>query len=123
MALLTKTGWTARQNEAEAWGIAVLFSLPALWIGWRYRAAAIRTDSMGITQYSLFGKRFIAWGDIQDYYLSGEDTFTFGNLIGSQSRIRFWIQVAGRDKLLLEIIRRATHSRSSEWKKRERSSR
>jgi hypothetical protein len=99
--------------------LAAIGAIFLLWAWWRYFAAKIRTDEMGIMQYGPLRRTFIAWGDAQDYYLSGGDFATFGNVIGSDRRIRFWQLISGDALLQREIARRATRSRAKEWKKLE----
>jgi hypothetical protein len=82
-------GWTVRENNYEAWILAILFTIPALWAWWRYRAASIRTDATGITQYGLFGKRFVAWNDVRDYWRKSPDApFTARPKRGRFEKIR-----------------------------------
>ncbi len=122
IALFLSANHLTKQNNNPSFGIGLALVLDAftLWAWWRYRAAAIHTDAQGITQHRPFGKRFISWGDVQDYYLSGEETLKFGHILGSNARIRFWTGIVNVDRLKAEVAQRATHSRSSEWKPRKK---
>lgn len=122
-AVLAELGWMEHEAKTTQWVFAVLLTLPVLWAWWRYRAASIRTDATGLTQYGLFGKRFVAWNDIRDYYLTGDDIATFGNIEGTTEKIRFWYSISGRDKLFAEIARRAVYCPGKEWKVREKAKR
>jgi hypothetical protein len=115
MAYLTHLGLTEAREIVTPIILTALFGGLTLWAYWRYRAASISTDRQGITQYGLFGKRSIDWGDIQDYYMSGGDILTFGNVIGSRTRVRFWRGIANIEELMTEIQRRAVRSRTKEW--------
>jgi hypothetical protein len=115
---LNRWGWTPpRHDVVSPMLLAVVFGIVALWGWWRYRAACVRTDSLGITQETPFGKRSLFWGEVQDYYLRNET----GYIIGANARIRFAILIANVEDLKAEIVQRATQSQSREWKRTTRS--
>ncbi|MBV9867147.1 MAG: hypothetical protein JO316_17465 [Abitibacteriaceae bacterium] len=102
------------QHHPAPW-MGVFFGALALWGWWRYYTANIRTDKYGITQYGLFGKRSIAWEEVTEYYMGGDDVLTFGHVIGTNTRIWFYPTIANGEELQAEIMRSATHSRTHAW--------
>ena len=95
------------------WAFWLLYALPTAW-GWaRYFGASVRVGEC-LTQYTAFGPRRLAWSDIDDFYLSGDET-RFGNVVGANTRIRFWMGIADCEELKEEIARRAVHSRRRAW--------
>jgi hypothetical protein len=108
-------------NNAPA-GIHIADALLLLyvWSLWRYRTAQIRTDADGVWQYTVLGRRFLAWPDVQDYCLTGPEG-NFGNVVGSDRRhLWFWNGIADSDELKEEIARRAVHCQGQAWEKKER---
>ena len=93
--------------------------LLAVWLCTRCIKSSVRIDDAGITQATPFGKRFIPWEQVQDFYQTGSYDLTFGNIIGRNSRIRFWNAIADVDELKDEIARRAANSRRREWGKKQ----
>lgn len=107
------------KRDDSIWVVFGLIWVAWVWAFWRYRTAYIQIDSRGITQNTIWGKRFLAWAEVQDYYKSGGDALIFGSVVGAQRRVRFWLGIADADELLDEIARRAVPSRSREWKQKE----
>ena len=98
------------------WVPDTLFCGFALWGWWRYSVAHIQVDASGITQRAIFGHRRLRWEQVEYFYMSGSDgPFTFGNVVGAGTRIRFWIGIADLEELKAEIARRAVNSRSRTW--------
>lgn len=77
-----------------------------LWSIWRYSSAHIQIDVHGITQFTPFGKRFLAWQDVNDFCQSGGDIFVFYNVIGTDGRrVRFWWGIGDCEELKVEIAK------------------
>ena len=87
-----------------------------LWGWYRYRTASVRTNVEGIMQYTPFGKKHIAWNDVFHFYMSDEGSQrydeggSYGNVIGPNIRIQFWIGIADIEDLKEEIAHRAIHA-------------
>ncbi len=100
----------------EMVALTVISGALLFWCWYRYRAASVRTSADGITQYALFGKKYIAWKDVLHVYISGdgkesaEPSCLFGNIISPNARIRFWLGIADVEELKEEIARRAVHA-------------
>ncbi len=115
MGLLACAGVT-RVDWPVGFALAVLLG----WGWWRYFVASVRVGDDDLTQYGLFGRRHVAWEDITDYVRSGDDIFTFGNVIGENTRIRFWLGIADAEELKQEIARRAVNCPRHDWDRKQK---
>jgi len=89
-----------------------------LWAWWRNFHASVRISRRGIAQFTPFGRRFIPWTEVREYYQAGGDMMTFWVVASARRRIRFWAGIADLDELKAEIAQRAVNSRSDGWTKR-----
>lgn len=81
--------------------------------GWyAYRTCRVETDADGLTQITPLGRRRLAWGQIEDYWLTGEGN---GVVIGRGERLWFGKGIVGYEELKEEIARRATECGGREW--------
>ena len=102
-------------------GVAIALGAAFFWCCWCYQAARLQIDSHGITQSTPFGKRFFAWQDVTDYYISGGDTLTFGNVRDrKRQRIQFWVGIADVEELKGEIARSAAYCHRQSWQEKEK---
>lgn len=91
-ALTTSAAWAA----GIGWGAALV-------LGWRaYRRNGIAADDTGLTQRMLFGERFLAWEQVQDYTRSQAG----GKVFGRGTTLRFGFDIVGHEELITEIARR-----------------
>jgi hypothetical protein len=95
-----------------ATGFICAFGLIALWLTWRYKAAAIVTDDRGITEFSAFGRRFIAWEDVASY----RNMEYFAMVKGKKTTLWFWQTISSTGALKEDIQKRAINSSNKEWK-------
>ena len=78
-----------------------------LLLGWRaYRRNGIAADKKGLTQRTLFGDRFLAWEQVQDYTLSHAG----GKVSGRGMMIGFRSDIVGCQTLAAEIARWAVNA-------------
>lgn len=111
MISLSSQGLAPKPN----WGFVAFVLGIAFWGWWRYFTASIQTDGVGITQHTIWGRRFLRWDQIERFSKSGGDAYVFGNVVGAGTRIRFWMGIADVEELKDEITRRATYSRNKTW--------
>ncbi|MGI4789293.1 MAG: hypothetical protein ACRYFS_10650 [Janthinobacterium lividum] len=91
---------------AKELGLAVgsLNSLLVLvWLWANYFRAGIRTNEEGITQQTLFGRRFLAWSQARVFYWRGGADLKRGCVEGMGSTITFWKGLGDADRLADEI--------------------
>ncbi len=82
---------------------AVLGLLALVWLWGNYFRAGIRTNEEGITQQSLFGRRFIAWSQVRAFCWRGGADLTWGCVEGVSGTITFWKGIGDADRLVDEI--------------------
>ncbi|MBV9848401.1 MAG: hypothetical protein JO250_01820, partial [Armatimonadetes bacterium] len=100
--------WVGMGAKDDPVFVAIMTTLmggSTLWAIWRYYTASIQTDGVGITQHTIWGRRFLCWDQIERYYKSGGDAAVFGNVVGAGTRIRFWMEIADVEELKDEITR------------------
>jgi hypothetical protein len=86
--------------------------------GWQaYRACRIETDEDGLTQVTPLGRRRLAWGQVEDYWLTGE--YHSGVVQGRGERLRFSRGIVGYEELKDEVARRATECGGKAWEAQE----
>ena len=75
-------------------------------------------------QYTPFGKKSIAWDDVTRFYMSAgssqryDEGGLYGNVVGRNTHIRFWIGIADAEELKAEIARRAVNAIGG-WQRQE----
>ncbi len=87
-----------------------------LWFlgGWyAYRICRVETDEDGLTQITPLVRRRIAWGQVEDYRLTGE--YNRGVVEGRGERLHFSRGIIGYEELKDEIARRATECGGKAW--------
>ena len=77
--------------------------LAVIWLWGNYWRGAIRTNEEGITQQSLFGRRFLAWGQIRAFRWRGGMDLTWGCVEGTGGTVTFWKGLGDADRLADEI--------------------
>lgn len=108
-------GLTSAGSPGFPFSLSLGLGCGMAWGRWQYRRLCIRTDEHGIEQYHLFGRRFIAWQDVQDYRVKDG----YATVEGLDTRIRFSWGIADVEELKDEIMRRAVHSRRRTWEAEE----
>jgi len=84
--------------------------------GWcAYRVCRIETDEDGLTRVSLFARRRLAWGQVEDCYLTGE--YNSGVVQGRGELLRFSRGIVGYEELKEEIVRRAVACGGKAWER------
>ncbi len=95
--------------------IAAVFGLIFLGGWWAYRVCRVETDEDGLTQVTPWGRRRLAWGQVEDYYLTGE--YNTGIVQGGGERFRFSSGIVGYEELKEEIARRAVGCGGRTWER------
>lgn len=114
--------WGAKQGllpGAQAAGlvcVAVGCGLVFLGGWYAYRACRIETDEDGLTRITPLGRRRMAWGQVEDYHLTGE--YNSGIVQGRGERLRFSRGIVGYEELKDEVARRATECGGKVWAER-----
>jgi len=94
---------------------AAAFGLASLG-GWSaYRVCRVETDEDGLTQVTPWGRRRLAWGQVEDYHLTGEHNS--GVVQGRGERFRFSQGIVGYEELKGEIARRAVACGGKAWER------
>jgi len=113
--------WAAWQGVlpgADAAGMVCMAALLGLVFlgGWYvYRVCRVETDEDGLTQISPLARRRMAWGQVEDYYLTAERG---GVVEGRGERVRFRCGIVVYEELKEEIARRATECGGKGWAER-----
>jgi len=82
--------------------------------GWyAYRVCRVETDEDGLTQVTPWGRQRMAWGQVEDYWLTGE--YNSGIVRGRGARHRFSRGIVGYEELKEDIARRATEPGGKTW--------
>jgi len=105
-------------GPAVVLGPGIVLTAAMLWLIWRYHQAAVLVDERGITQRAWNGARFIAWTEVEDVSIRGEEGFRFGTVAGGGRRVRFWLGIADVDELLDTLARYAPGARRMRWENR-----
>lgn len=85
------------------------------WAWWRYRKSDIRIDDSGITQNTLFGRKYIAWPEVRAFDLLNSDKANFGRVFGPGKTIWFWTAISDVEELKAQIERRAVNCFDKSW--------
>lgn len=117
LVLLNHAGLTRSRDLLGPTTTGAVFLVLALWGWWRFFSAKIVVDEQGFSQYTPFARRSISWTQVQDFY-GDQEGWSF-YIMGDGQRLGFWQGIADREELQDEILRRAVHSRSQEWKQKE----
>ncbi len=85
--------------------------------GWyAYRVCRVETDEGGLTWITPLARRRLVWGQVEDYWLTGEHNS--GVVQGRSERLRFSRGIVGYEELKEEIARRAVACGSKAWERR-----
>lgn len=113
--------WVAKQGllpGSQAAGMMCLAAALGLVFfgGWyAYRVRRIETDEDGLTQVTPWGRRRLTWGQVKDYYLTGE--YNSGVVQGRGGRLRFSRGIVGYEELKEEIARCAVECGGKGWER------
>ena len=77
--------------------------LVLLWLWGNYWRGEIRTDTDGITQQTVLGKRFLAWSQIREFHWRGDADLSWGRVQGMSGTLWFWKGIGDADRLADEI--------------------
>lgn len=109
-------GMTVKADTGFVVTLSSMLVAGTLWAIWRYYAASICTNDDGITQYAPFGKKHMAWADVQEFgVVSGSDNTLLFVQNAQRQRITFWNTIADLPELRDEIKRRVVNSRNHTW--------
>lgn len=103
-ALIAWQSGTVPNSRELGLALGSLASLPAMvWLWGNYLCGAIRTNEEGITQQSIFGRRFLPWSHIRAFRWQGGQDLTWGCVEGMNGTLRFWKGIGDADRLADEI--------------------
>lgn len=85
-------------------GVALLLGLRA------YRWNGIAVDDIGITQRTVFGSRFMAWGQVQEFQFSRTSG---GKVVRHGQVLCFAVEIVGCAELTAEIERRVERTKAA----------
>ena len=112
LALLPMLSLTLAQAglvaHGPSWSFALFVWAVVLWCWWRYHVACIQVSADEIAQRTPWGWRRLRWDQVEQFTVR-ED---FGTLVGSGTRIRFWMGIADAEALRAEIARRDVHAKT-----------
>lgn len=115
---LSWAAWQGVLPGTQAVGMvcaAAAFGLVFLGGWYAYRTCRIETDEDGLTQVTSWGRRRLAWGQVEDYWLTGE--YNSGVVRGRGERLRFGRGIVGYEELQAEIARRAVACGGKGWER------
>lgn len=102
------------QNIRETAPLFVPLFLLGVWGYWRTYAAWIELDDDGLTQVGFGGRKRVRWSEIDDYFLTGADSFGFGNVVAHGVRIRFWVGIE-EGAVLVKVIEARAPKPKTGW--------
>jgi hypothetical protein len=116
---LSWAAWQGLLPGAQAAGlvcVAVGCGLVFLGGWYAYRVRRMETDEDGLTWITPLGRRRLAWGQVEDYWLIGE--YNNGIVQGRGERLGFSRGIVGYEELKEEIARLATECGGKAWERR-----
>ena len=115
MAILAAQGLTRGGSALGYLLLAGGFGLVSLGGWYAYRFCRIETDEDGLTQITSMSRRRMAWGQVEDYWLTGE--YNNSVVTGRGEKISFRREIVGYEELKEEISRRATECDGKAWER------
>ena len=101
---------------SDWWSISpmvLICGLPTLYLWLVYRFARVEVSAEGLRHLSLWGRRFVAWPEVSEFYQSSGWIV----VVGKKRTLRFFL-VAHAGELKKVIAERAINSRNKDWQAR-----